>query len=319
MALLLTNKGSELLEHLNNFSGLFIKDVSEISFDVILKNTTQKVIKEENNYLNYGSNNIVIKIEAEDKTTKEIHINVIRDKQITDIIIDSPLLMEVGDVKTLKPTLIPDDAITKELIWESGDDSIVEVNDGKVEAKKLGSTTITIYSKSNKNVKKVIDVEVLNLKITSSIYDVRRQVLNLDDDTSINDMIIGAEINEALSTFLTKLDNKEALIKFYDREGKEIEDLLNTPVKTGQVIKLEYNKKVYDSVYMVVRGDNTSDGLIDVDDYNLLVKQVLGKEKYGSGTLIFRASDVVETDELDVDDTTKVTKFILGKDKTMNK
>lgn len=31
MALLLTNKGSKLLEHLNNFSGLFIKDVSEIS------------------------------------------------------------------------------------------------------------------------------------------------------------------------------------------------------------------------------------------------------------------------------------------------
>ena len=303
---------------ISNYEVVVDEDVSMIDFEVILESNSATVKNNQNNYLNYGSNDIVIEIEAEDKTKKDIHINVIRDKTITDIIVESPILMEVGEVKTLTPTIIPTDAISKDLIWESSDETVVSVSDGRLEAKRLGDATITVYSSKNKTIKKQIQVSVLNLKITSDIYDIRRGVLNLNNPDEIQNMIIGAEPGEKLNTLLSKLNNKESLIKFYNSQNEEITSLEDTTIATGQIIKLEYNDKIYDQVYIIVRGDNTSDGLIDVDDLSLLVKQVLGKEKYSTDTAIFKSSDVEETDEIDVDDSTKLTRYILGKLKLMN-
>ena len=294
------------------------EDIALIDFDVILENTSATVSGNYNNYLNYGDNNITITVTAEDGTEKEIHINVIRDKKISEIKLDSSLLMEVGDVETLTPTILPDDAIDKELVWESADESIVTVSDGVVSAISLGDTIITVSSRKNPEVKAMVNVSVLNLKITSDIYDVRRGVLNISDENAIQNMIIGAEIEEPLNIFLSKLKNRESLIKFYDINNQLIENIEEVTVATGQIVKLEYNGKVYDEAYIVVRGDDFFDGVIDINDLTLLVDQVLGKEKFSIDTTTFKATDVDETDEIDINDTTKLLEFILGKLKKLN-
>ncbi len=295
------------------------EDTTIIDFDVILENPAATVTGHKDNYLNYGDNPITITVTAEDGTERQVSINVIRNRAIKEIILDDFLLMEKGDVVTLEPTLLPEDAINKELIWEVEDPSVVTVEDGTVTALTLGDTTITVSSKQNPEVKKVVNVSVLNLSLESDVYEVRRDVVNLEDQDAIKNIVIGPDENETLAEFLSNLNNKETLIHFYDIEGNEITDLEATPVSTSIIVKLEYNGKVYDTAYIAVRGETTFDQYIDVDDLNLVIKQILGKETYNNDHIIFKTSDIEETDEVDVDDFSKLKKYILGKITSLNK
>ena len=105
---------------------------------------------------------------------------------------------------------------------------------------------------------------------------------------------------------------------FYDKDGNPITDLENQVVSTGMMVTLEYKTNVYDRAYIAVRGENTLDGRIDVDDLDLLDRQILGLSKYPNDSLIFKVSDVVESEKIDVDDSDKVEQYILGKIKTLN-
>lgn len=294
-------------------------DIDTIDFDVQLESKRATVSGDKNNTLNYGENNITITVEAEDGTTKEVHIKVIREKKITDIEVPEEILMDVGDIEVVEVKITPSDATYKELVWQSSDTDIVTVTDGTLEAKKLGEAIITVSSARDNTIEKQIKVRVVNLKISSDIYDVRRDVLFLNDNSQIQHLIIGAEPLEDLDTFLSKLKNEKELIKFYTIDNVEITDTKATTVATGQIIRLEYKNKVYDSVYIVVRGEVTKEGIVDADDYNELVKQVLSKKTYAHDSLEFKASDVIETDNIDADDSQKVAKFVLGKDTNLNK
>lgn len=296
------------------------EDVAIIDFDVILESSVATVAGNSNNYLNYGDNDIVITVTAEDGTTREVHINVIRDKVITEIQLDDFLLMEVGDIKELVPTLLPADAINKELVWTIEDESIATIENGTVTAKALGDTIIHVASAKNPNVKATVNLSVLNLKITSQVYDVRREVVNMleSDPDAIKNIVIGADEGEALDVFLLKLDNKESLIQFYDIDGQKIEKPEEVSVATGLIVRLEYNSKIYDEAYIAVRGENTQDAAINVDDFDIMINQVLGKLKYTADHLIYKTMDTAENDDINVDDIDRLDQYILGKIKTLN-
>lgn len=294
------------------------EEIDTIDFEVQLESKRATVTGDKDNSIDYGENDITITVEAEDGTTKDVHIKVIREKKMTDIEVPEEILMDVGDIEVVGAKITPEDATYKDLVWESSDSDIVTITDGTLEAKALGEATITVSSARDGAIQKEIKVRVLNLKISSGIYEVRRDVLYLDDDSKIHNMIIGAEILEDLDTFISKLKNERELIKIYTIDNEKITDTENTNVTTGQIIKLEYKDKVYDSVYMVVRGEITKDGVIDNDDYNDLVKQILKKHIYSHDSLEFIASDIIETDEVDADDSQKTAKFILKKDNTIN-
>ena len=295
------------------------EDVAIIDFEVILESNVATVTGNYNNYLNYGNNDIVITVTAEDGSTREVHINVIRDKVITEIELDDFLLMEVGDTVELVPTLLPDDAINKELVWTIEDETIATVEDGVVTAKALGDTIIHVASAKNPEVKKAVNLSVLNLKITSQVYDVRREVVNMleSDPSAIKNIVIGADEGETLDVFLSKLENRESLIKFYDIDGDKIEKIEEVSVATGFIIRLEYNNKVYDEAYIAVRGENTQDAAINVDDFDIMINQVLGKLKYTTDHLIYKTMDAEENDEINVDDIDRLDQYILGKIKTL--
>ena len=262
-----------------------------------------------------------VEVTARDGFTKQtytIKVNLVTDIDITKIILDDEYVLGVGEKLELKPTFEPADATNKEIEYVSQDTDIATVENGEITGIKEGETTIVVSSKKDPTVKKEIKVKVMNLKISSQVYDVRRGVLNLLDSNKIKDIIIGAEPNESLTDFISKLDNDASLIKIYDHQDQVITDLDNSVVTTGYKIQLEFKNKVYDSVYIVVRGEVTKDGVVDSDDYNELVRQLLKKLTYSHDSLEFRASDVIETDEIDADDSQKTSKYILKKDNTMN-
>ena len=62
--------------------------------------------------------------------------------------------LPVGKHFTLKASILPANSVNKELIWESGNDSVASVSDtGIVTANKPGRAVITATSKENENVK----------------------------------------------------------------------------------------------------------------------------------------------------------------------
>ena len=136
-------------------------------------------------------------------------------------------------------------------------------------------------------------------------------------------IIIGADENDTLLTFINNLDNNDNLIKIYDIDNNEITDL-ETVVTTGQKITLEFNEKVYDQAYMAVRGELNSDGKISVTDYNISVEHVLGKTSLEPWKYKFDAANLDEEEniserKINVTDSLRLRSYILGKIDTLNK
>lgn len=58
--------------------------------------------------------------------------------------------IKIGEVITLSATITPNSATDKSLKWTSSNNSVATVLDGKVTAKNVGETTITVQTKNNK-------------------------------------------------------------------------------------------------------------------------------------------------------------------------
>lgn len=83
------------------------------------------------------------------------------DVKVTGIDATDLILTRIDDKATINAKVLPDNATNKKLTYVSENEKIVQVNStGQVTAMGVGTTTITITSVSNPDVKKVINVEV---------------------------------------------------------------------------------------------------------------------------------------------------------------
>ena len=109
--------------------------------------------------------------------------------------------------------------------------------------------------------------------------------------------------------------NPNEYIKIYDENGVEVSD--DEIVKTGLVIKLEYNGLVLDEASMVVRGDVDGDGFVNVSDYISVLNHALALEEIDD-YIKFAAGDVEEDDMLNVTDYIKIMDYALGNIDSIN-
>ncbi len=91
-------------------------------------------------------------------------INIYDDKYVpvTSIIINEEIpKLNVGDTYTINATVKPDNASFKQLLYKSGDESIVTIDkNGKITSKAVGTTTITVISDDNEAITAEATVEV---------------------------------------------------------------------------------------------------------------------------------------------------------------
>ena len=151
-----------------------------------------------------------------------------------------------------------------------------------------------------------MQITVLNNVIESSELDVRE-----NEDK----VVIGAEIEETIREFKEELNNEASTIKIYDTLGNLLED--DEIVKTGLVIKLEYNNKVYDEAIMVVRGDVDGDGYVNVTDYMMVLNHSLELTEI-EDPIKFLAADVEEDELINVTDYIKIMDYSLENLDTLN-
>ena len=284
------------------------KTVNVMNFDIVLESKTAKVSGHENIIVNGKETTAVITVTAEDGTTKEITVTIKKESGVEKIEVEKTnIVLPKTEEYQIVTKVTPSDITNIQYEYTSQDDNIASVDEnGKVIAKEIGEVLITVKVKGE-DASAQMTVTVVNNLITSDIYDV--------EEKETEKIIIGADEGETLKDFIDKLSNEESMINIYDKEGNLIQDKTQV-VKTGLIVKLELEGKVYDEAIIIVRGDINEDGIIDVSDKVSLVNHILLKEEITDYRIY--ACDLELDDMIDVSDKVKLVNYILKKISTLN-
>jgi len=226
----------------------------------------------------------------------------------TDFTIDTDnVLLAVSDTHVIEVTFDPIET-SDNITYTGYDDEIINVTDtGVITGLSKGTTQITV-SLENVDVTKTITVTVISSVLESSVYEVRSKENNPK-------IIIGANPETTIAEFKDNLDNPIEYIKIYDLDDNLLSD--DDIVKTGLIIKLEFNGLVLDYATMVVRGDVDGDGYVNISDYIMVANHALGTEEMDDYVMI-TAGDVEEDEILNIADYIKIMDYALGNSDNLN-
>jgi len=116
---------------------------------------------------NYGTTNITLTSKIGSKFSKEYEINVVDYINVENVLLnkDKVSLLK-GENETLELTIIPTEAMNKNVTWESSNENVAIVDEnGKITAVSRGTATITVISEDGEK-KDTCEVTVKEPKIT---------------------------------------------------------------------------------------------------------------------------------------------------------
>lgn len=260
--------------------------------------------------LEYGKNEIIITVTAEDGVTKRvITINVYRKKGIADIIPEKErILLDIDEELSVSYTLNPEDTDYTDVEWKSLDETIATVSEtGLITGIEIGKTEVQIISKHDENVFATIEVIVVHKKIMSDDYEIVRYEDDvLDANPNYQNYLIGLETSTKLDEFKTHLKNDPDMLKVYDLNGDEIDE--SARIGTGFLVKLVYEEEVWDELSIVVRGDLDGNGLITMPDFSIM-KNYINKVST-LGFLTMKAADLNKDEKVTMPDFSIMKNYI---------
>ena len=226
-----------------------------------------------------------------------------------DIDVDDITIM-VGETHQIEVAFIPEG--TEDTVTYTGyDDTKISVVDGIVTALAKGETTITVGLENVPDVTKTITVTIISDKLESEVYDVREA----DEDAGKDRVIIGAEPLTTIGEFKDNLLNPTEYVKIYDSEGNELDD--DAEIRTGLIIKLEYNGITVDEAILVLRGDVDGDGVVNLADYMAVINHYVESNEITEYPF-FLAADVDEDETVNMADAIKLLNYYTENIDTLN-
>ena len=149
------------------------------STKVIWSSSDEKVATVDNGKITAKSiGNTIITVSTEDGQYKDTcNVSVIEKDILTEPTIvkitsislnKSSLCLYVGSTETIVATVLPNNVTDKSLVWSSSNSNIATVENGKIIAKDVGSTIITVSNKDGTK-KATCDVTVINKESSSKI------------------------------------------------------------------------------------------------------------------------------------------------------
>ena len=316
-ALITSNQGDLTLE--NDIYKLSVDDsISQIKFIVTPEDSDAKVVMNDSYELNYGKNEITIKVIAEDGVTeKDYYIEIYRKKDIESIsYIDEEVIINVGVNVTPEYVINPEDTDYKDVTFKSDDETIAIVDaNGEIKGIGNGITYVYVISKHNSKVFDWIKVNVASTKITSNVYNIWRVGDSENDLANVDfSYVIGANDKTSVDDFFINFDNNVEYLKVYS--NGELVTNQTSFVGTGMIIKLVINDHVYDELVIIVRGDNGTvekpgNGIITSTDYATLSSLLAGLTlKTPMTSLLY---DLNKNKILTVTDLSPLSLYIAGK------
>lgn len=138
--------------------------------------------------------------------------------KVESIALDKPeLTLEIEDTYTLKATINPTNAKYKDVTWVSADSSIASVENGKVVANKIGTTTITVTTKDG--------AKTATCKVT--VTEKKSQILLDKEEYTV-------AVNETVKPAITLKNVEDYKLKIADESIACIEDGSIKGLKIGE-------------------------------------------------------------------------------------
>lgn len=194
-----------------------------------------------------GPGTATITVKSADDDTKSDTITVTVKNPVTDIEVNKNVfILNKGDTEKIEADVAPENATNKKIIYESGDDSIVTVDEnGNILAVNEGTTTVTIKSEDNPDVWEKVTVTV-KIPVTEITVAEKELVVELDSEEIIS---IDATVNDDATDKELIYDSQNIGVAKVSSDGTII------PVSEGKTVvtvKSKDNPEVYETVGITV-------------------------------------------------------------------
>lgn len=207
----------------------------------------------------------------------------------------------IGSKMTISPTVLPENASKKNLVWSSDDETIATVNtNGEITAVSVGDTVITVKSAENANIIEKCNVRVID--VGDDIY------FELDESIKLNGDEISGVDRLTVDEF-KELINTNLVVEFYDNSGNLL--LGDSLIGTGYRLCLkDLNGVEIYNYYFIIYGDVNGDADINALDVLVLQKYILEIRQLDG--LFLKAGNISKNGEVPSSlDVLKVQKHIL--------
>ncbi len=148
--------------------------------ELIYESDNPGVVKvdSDGNVIAVGEGTATITVTSKDDPTKKETVTVTVKRPVEDIIVDnSEIELEIGETDKITVTVTPDNATNKEVTYESGDETVVKVDEkGNITAVGEGTTTITVTSKDDPSIKETVEITV-----RKPVVDVEDIIIDKDE------------------------------------------------------------------------------------------------------------------------------------------
>ncbi len=197
---------------------VYVKPEDATIKEIVYETSDDKVAIVENGVIKpVGEGTATVTVASKDDPTKSDTITVTVKTLVKDIEVDkTEIILNKGNTDKITATVTPDDATNKGVTYESGDDKVVTVDkDGNIVAVGEGTTTITVTSDDNPDVKKEITVTV-KIPVTE-ITSKEELILNLNTEDNVD-----AKVNEDATNKELIYETGDPGIAKVDSEGNVI-------------------------------------------------------------------------------------------------
>lgn len=243
------------------------EEAKEQEIEYSSSNTRVATVDSDGNVLGIKSGNATITVKS-----KQNHVSSQLDIQVytpvTDMQINiENLLLQVGDRFVIKPIILPSDADNQNVIYQSGNANIAQVDDlGSITGISEGATKIMVQTEDS-NISKEIQVTVVaRLQEGEVVFD--------ESLTIQQNEISGWDIKKISVSNIKEKINTIYDIDIYNHKGELLTDEEN--VGTGSIIRLVDEEGIIKmEYYIIIYGDVNGDGKINSIDLLVLQRHIL--------------------------------------------
>ncbi len=287
---------------------LEVDDISNLSFDAIPEINSSKVQGHEIKPVEEGTSIRVITVTAEDGSAREYIINVTKptksEARLESLEIEGYLVEFDPDTYSYNLSV----SISKKELLESEIKAIPK--DPEATVNLMGDLTI------NEGMINIYVIEViakdgyttetytLNITRDSAEYSLRSNKYEIVRNEE-EDYVIGIQPSTIISDFKNNFENNPEDLKVY-LETDEVNDTELTA--TALVLKLEKNGYIYDTLRVIVRGDLTKDGKVNITDQVKMINFVGRTTTFDKYQML--AGDLTFDGKVNITDQVKIINYV---------
>ena len=258
---------------------------------IISNNTNNEELDKDNNIIDNDNNK---ELEIKD----EILLDLDKCDNIDEC--NYKVIMDSNKEIRLNPIIKSNDEISNEIDYEllSGNNAIELYNGGLICSKnvvdEVAYVKATVKDKPELNsiIKVIVEAKLINTRV----YNINRH----------NDTINKIELKTNINSFINNIMNKSEFIHVFNNNNEIINH--NEYIKTGMIVKLIINNKIYDELEIIVLGDVNKDGVCNNLDYDLVYQYISGQIELNGSS--FLAADINKDNKVDSLDYELIYRYI---------